>query len=420
MSSSAYPSAGEQMDAGEALASQVPSEVSDNGSDTEQEQTSDEEEMMSGDGQEPMSGEKRDSDDDQPPSASAGVVASSSSSAGAVSKPDFDKYAIPEDVVEQLIKGATLDDLSLLEAELKNLAISTVERMKKVGEEKKRIEKEARAIIQKEKKAERQKEKQQETRVEKERLVVINLSINGESKTIEVKNSATVKDLRDTIAQKFLSGMTKKQVKKMRLLLNNNNDLCEAPRKTVKGLHLSDTDVFHIQLGIVGGGKRGFSTASDKGFTKADRIYDIKETVGSALLRVSSNNGATPAITDLANAFSAIIETIDTNPSNVFAKLTEQLDKTTLLEMSGALTSNNPQTKISSMTSIIFKEKIDTLKEVKKQMKMVEGCLSPCVEGMLVAQFGDPAGNISWMDLSKFIIGKISSKPSEGGSSLPM
>eukprot|EP00438_Fugacium_kawagutii_P017755 Skav224500 [mRNA] locus=scaffold1478:170277:170621:- [translate_table: standard] len=101
------------------------------------------------------------------------------------------------------------------------------------------------------------------------------------------------------------------------------------------------------------------------------------------------------------------MHTVNQNPEMAFSRVLQNFNKEKMAELSGALTSNNPNSKISALSAIIFRESAHTLREVKKQMELVESALHPCVEAMLVAQFGDPAGNIGWVSLSKFIVDEM-------------
>ena len=65
--------------------------------------------------------------------------------------------------------------------------------------------------------------------------------------------------------------------------------------------------------------------------------------------------------------------------------------------------SNNIKTMFNGIMNLVFKTYIDRIDELRSQLKRVESISVEIVELMLMSQYGDTMGNITWSDLSKEI-----------------
>ena len=158
-----------------------------------------------------------------------------------------------------------------------------------------------------------------------------------------------------------------------------------------------------------GGGSR--TPRGGGGANKASKIRDMKNDVGTVLLRFNAVPNASPAITRGAGGVLRLSQLVGSHPDSVIKVLVDEPGLVTddslakMLEVTSA--SNNLETRCSMVAEILFDETLVSLDEVKQQNALAVKVLKQTVQMAMVSQFGDATANISWVDFIKMVAKSI-------------
>ena len=211
---------------------------SSDGSDGSDSEASTEEEnvdVKSTDGQDKSGGG---GDDKSPkPDGSSSAIASSST-------PDVVDIAVA-------LESLTIENSKEMLANQKQKAVKEVENLKSLAKQLKKLKREEKQIMAEELKKQKSDMMKEQRHEARERMITINVEMNGEMKATTVAMKFTGAMLRDEVARIF--GITvKKHIKKMRLLLAGRN-LLDNPRRTLAMQMALDGCVIYASFPISGG-----------------------------------------------------------------------------------------------------------------------------------------------------------------------
>ena len=158
-------------------------------------------------------------------------------------------------------------------------------------------------------------------------------------------------------------------------------------------------------MGLRGGGKRGrVGAGGSAGGSKDNRIKMLKEPIATSMIRINAIPGVSPVVTEMMIRFNQLSQGMVSNPTHIFSEILKIPSGLDLLKMVEATTSsNNLKARFNAIMNLVFKTYIDRMDELRSQLKLVESISVDIVELMLVSQYGDTTGNITWSDLSKEI-----------------
>jgi ubiquitin len=176
--------------------------------------------------------------------------------------------------------------------------------------------------------------------------------------------------------------------------------------------NIQDQSEITLIVRLAGGGKRakkeGGSVVS---LDKASHMRDLRESVGSGSIRILANPGMAPVITVLMEKLGQIATRLAMTPATVFTDMVAQLglaDLTKVLLCTS--TSNNMKVRVGKISDIVFTRDHETLEEVRTQLTKLGDLIQSYIELMLVAQYADEQGNISWANLNKDVAGIMATK----------
>ena len=136
--------------------------------------------------------------------------------------------------------------------------------------------------------------KSEEKKAERERLFTLNVRINGlpDLKSVSVNGAMTVSAVRDLVGETHLRDLSRKTLKKCRLIHSTGIVLTDRPRKTVGTLGLRDGDVIDFQVLGAGGARKRSAEASEGDFTviiKPEALASDPKCVADALKMTQIN-----------------------------------------------------------------------------------------------------------------------------------
>ena len=140
----------------------------------------------------------------------------------------------------------------------------------------------------------------------------------------------------------------------------------------------------------------------------------LRESIGSAMLRINANPNVAPVVSELMTRFTEISRHVEAHPQTVFADLLHGVGVDKIMSMLAVHSSNNMKTRCSSIMSSIFSNYVDRTYELRTQLDLVDKTCSECVELMLLTQYADDGGNVSWANFSKDVALLIASRAREG------
>jgi hypothetical protein len=226
---------------------------------------------------------------------------------------------------------------------------------------------------------------------------VINVRLpSGEIVQVVVELDDKVKTLKAVIRNK--TGIPRKEQR-----LSFNNEQLEDD-STLSEQNLTPESIVHLQLSIVGGGKRAAGGGA-KAKSKAEVLAELTDEVGMTLLRFQAAPHASPAINTIKDRVTLISQMVENGiTQNDLAQMMVHLGDKELEKLQTVTSiSTRPLDRCREISEVIFAVENKGFREVKTQIKMCEGLLGTAVQLLLISLFADEGGSIGWTPFTKLV-----------------
>ena len=142
-------------------------------------------------------------------------------------------------------------------------------------------------------------------------------------------------------------------------------------------------------------------SSSAHGPNKDVRMRQLKEDIGTSMVRINARPNMAPIITVLMNKFMVVGQAIAEAPKTVATAMMNSCSFDVLSSLVDDVVGNaNVKTRLISMSETLYKAENDEMFELETQIKTVKKLMAYTTEAMLVAEFGDQGGNIQWVNFS--------------------
>jgi len=247
---------------------------------------------------------------------------------------------------------------------------------------------------------------------EDEGAMVINLKLDyngGSTVSLEVAGWFTAGTLKGRV--KSLLGISRRDQR----IIFADKDLEDD--KTLSGQNIQNGSTVHLLLRGTGGGKRGAAGAA-KQKTKDEVLAEMTDQVGMAMLRFQASPHASPAIDNIRNKMTAIVQMVDRGVGpNDFAQMMVHLSDADLEKLQAVTAlSTRPNERCKEVADVVFNNEIKAFKELKAQTKIAEGLLADGVHMLMINLFGDTHGGIGWAAFMKLVGEVVKHKVREGAA----
>jgi len=184
-------------------------------------------------------------------------------------------------------------------------------------------------------------------------------------------------------------------------------------RKSLADYGIKDEDTVHLQLRILGDGKRGRGEKN-----KASRLAEFREDAGTAMLRITASPTTAPGIQDVVNVCTEITAQLNTPiAATIVTWMIGRTSDAKLRELNTCCTTSNAmETRMSVVTDNFFSTQKGVLAELNLQIKKCEDLMSCYSHMAMMSQYGDDSGNIHWTEFTREVTATLERRGYELGA----
>ena len=141
-------------------------------------------------------------------------------------------------------------------------------------------------------------------------------------------------------------------------------------------------------------------------------MSDLRDEIGMTMLRLQNNNAQIPTIMNTMNLITQANVSSQTNPNSVVTNLLARNETTVeqLKTLSNSTHNGNLEHKVRAFVKVILQAQHAQIEEMKKQINMTSTAMENMGELLLLTQFADEDGGISWTRYNKLILDIIEAK----------
>jgi hypothetical protein len=223
---------------------------------------------------------------------------------------------------------------------------------------------------------------------------------SGQTRIIEVSRVTLVEELKVTLAER--EGLDVDDAQYMVLWQDDRVLLNKQVLQVDEHKRLKATNI--VRFNTFGGGKRG-RVAGSKGGNKEEKLEEIAEHLGLAVVRVANSYLHTAPTDEMMNSIMLKMREIQAG-----VRLSDQvlagMSEADMTSISASLLSTNGEKKVMDFAKIAFASEFRAINEFRKVLSTLESGLVGVAEMMLVNDFPnrDASGVISWESLSKAVL----------------